>query len=197
MRLSRPLTALAAVASLVLISGACSGDSSDGTDSATGKVTIAKTTLTAPLDQVYEGEEIISSGEVTASWYQSGGKYIVIYSGANLENVGPACPGNSIRLADGSSANASNAPTEAGACTGTSTPEPTTPPEICGDLVIYTTEISTDSEGTLYGSFEIVKGDSTLGATSTVATDVASAPELSVGASEYEFDGLTYSCGLV
>lgn len=205
------------IAALALIAGACSGeDESDGSSSTTAAdattgdssepddagntdddssaVMVESTSLSAPLDQIYPGTEIISSGQVTANWYQEAGNYVVIYSGLDLESIGPACPGNSIESV-GSFSSPSNAPTAEGGCEGATTPEPPKPPLVCGDLVVYTTAIATSDSGTLYGSFEQPAGDgSFVGGTSTVTADASAAPEVDTSASAYEFEGTTYSC---
>ena len=210
------------IAVFVLLAGACSSDDSDSTTTTAGSdestdsdsgsdgdatggdtgddagsgdaVVIESTTLKAPLDQIYPGPEIIAAGEVTANWYQSGGNYVVVYSGLDLASTGPACPGNSIELPDGSFSSVSNAPTAEGGCEGATTPPPPSPPVVCDGIIVYTTAISTADEGTLYGSFEQPSDGGFLGGTSTIAADASAAPEIDTGATSYEFEGTEYDC---
>ncbi|MCP4436519.1 MAG: hypothetical protein GY812_13620 [Actinomycetia bacterium] len=188
-------------------SGSDSGDSAsedaqdnesqdrDAAGGAADAVMIESTTVKAPVDQLYPGTDAITSGEVTANWYQLGGNYVVVYSGLDLDSIGPACPGNSIRLADGSFSSVSNAPTADGGCEGATTPEPPAPPTVCDGIVVYTTAISSSDEGTLYGSFEIPAADGSFtGGTSTVAADASAAPEIDTSGASYEFEGTVYTC---
>lgn len=207
-----------AAAGLLLLAGACSdsgsddatgGDSSDeSTSSSAAPETTASTDpdaaeatmleespVSATLDEIYPGTDIITAGQVTAHWYQEDGNYVVVYSGLDLDAIGPACPGNSIQLASGQFSSVSNAPTAEGGCEGASTPEPPESPQICGDLIVYRTAISTSEEGTLFGSFEQPSGTGGfVGGTSTVPADAGSAPEIVTGAAAYSLDGTEYTC---
>ena len=88
-----------------------------------------------------------------------------------------------------------NAPTAEGGCEGATTPEPPQAPQICGDLIVYSTAISTSEEGTLYGSFEQPSGSGGfVGGTSTVTADAAAAPEIQTGAAAYSVGGTDYTC---
>ena len=208
---------LALIAAVALFAAACSDDSNDSssdtttttaaassdddsssddsTDDSSSATEIPESTLVANLDQEYPPGGLFPAGSVTANWYQQGGNYVVVYGGLDLAAIGPACPGNSIQLSDGSFASVSNSPTGEGGCEGATTPRPGTEPMICGDLIIYRTDINTGQVGTLYGSFERSAGDGTfLGATSTVATDGKVAPEIDLGATAYEFENVEYTC---
>ncbi len=216
--MGRASTALV-IAVVLLAAGACSDDGTDDGDAGETDdettTTVAESTsstdppdsggdeatvvepspVSAPLDQIYPGTEIISAGQVTANWYQEGGNYVVVYSGLDLATIGPACPGNSIQLPTGEFSSVSNAPTADGGCEGASTPEPPQPPQVCGDLIVYTTAIATSEEGTLYGSFEQPSdAGGFVGGTSTVAADAASAPEITTGSPAYTFEGTEFTC---
>ena len=211
------------IAGFLLFTGACSdsgtGDTADddsGNDSTSSSVAVESTEpddsqsddsdaaeptmlkpspVSATIDQLYPGTDIITAGQVTADWYQEGGNYVVVYSGLDLASIGPACPGNSIELASGGFSSVSNAPTGEGGCEGATTPEPPQAPQICGDLIVYSTAISTSEEGTLYGSFEQPSGSGGfVGGTSTVTADAAAAPEIQTGAAAYSLGGTDYTC---
>ena len=121
----------------------------------------------------------VAAGSVEARWYQSGGKYVVHYAGLSLDESGPLCPGNSIST-DSGFLHISNAPTEAGACTGADTlVPPPTGVKLCGELVLYLTDIPVDLAGELFGTIEIYLADGTIiGLTSTATADAAAAPEI-------------------
>ncbi len=121
----------------------------------------------------------VAAGSVEARWYQSGGKYVVHYQGLSLAESGPLCPGNSIST-DSGFLHISNAPTEAGACTGATTlVPPPTGVKLCGELVLYLTDIPVDLAGELFGTIEIYLADGTIiGLTSMATADAAAAPEV-------------------
>lgn len=148
------------------------------------------TTVSASLTTTYkvpdpqgsgpsDDELPVASGAVVARWYQSGGKYVVHYQGLSLAESGPLCPGNSIST-DSGFLHISNAPTEAGACTGATTlVPPPTGVKLCGELVLYLTDIPADLAGELFGTIEIYLADGTIiGLTSMATADAAAAPEI-------------------
>ncbi len=189
---------LAGILFIALIA-ACSddnGDKDDGstdatptaesTDEATatpeeGAFSLPDTPISASLTTTYgpPDELPVAAGSVEARWYQSGGKYVVYYQGLSLAESGPICPGNSIST-DSGFLHISNAPTEAGACTGATTlVPPPTGVKLCGELVLYLTDIPADLTGVLYGTIEIYLTDGTIvGLTSMATADVAAAPEI-------------------
>ncbi len=156
---------------------------SESTDEATATpeaFSLPDTPISASLDSPYTDDELpVAVGSVEAHWYQSGGKYVVHYRGLSLAESGPLCPGNSI-FTDGGFLHISNAPTEAGACTGATTLVPLpTGVKLCGEQVLYLTDIPADLAGDLYGSIEIYLADGTIiGLTSTATADAAAAPEI-------------------
>ena len=137
-------------------------------------ISASLTTTYGPSDQLP-----VATGSVEARWYQSGGQYVVHYAGLSLAESGPICPGNSIST-DSGFLHISNAPTEAGACTGATTLVPLpTGVKLCGEQVLYLTDIPVDLAGDLYGTIEIYLADGTIvGVTSTATADAASAPEI-------------------
>jgi len=115
-----------------------------------------------PLD--FEESELPAPiGSVTANWFTSGGFYIVGYYGLDLEASGPLCPGNSI-LSGGTFQHISNAPTGEGACEGfpTLTTDPEVGPVVCHGTLYYRTAITSDKQGTLFGTLEMLTPDGAL-----------------------------------
>ncbi len=158
----------------------------ESTDEATatpeeGAFSLPDTTVSASLTTTYgpPDELPVAEGSVEARWYQSGGKYVVHYLGLSLAESGPLCPGNSIST-DSGFLHISNAPTEAGACTGANTlVPPPTGVKLCGEQVLYLTDIPADLTGILYGTIEIYLADGTIvGLTSMATADAAAAPEI-------------------
>ena len=74
----------------------------------------------------------------------------------------------------------SNAPTGEGACSTATTLVPApTGVRLWGDDVLYLTAIPVETEGTLYGTIEQFRSDSSIiGLTSQVVADSAAAPEV-------------------
>ena len=128
----------------------------------------------APLDELP-----FPPGSVEARWYKSGDRYVVYYHNLSLD--GPAyCPGNSIRKATGFE-HISNSPAVAGACAGASTlaTEDGAGVVLCGDLVLYVTQIPSDAEGDLFGTIEILETEGAgTGLTSIAPTSMGEAPEV-------------------
>lgn len=153
------------------------------------------TPLVADLTQTYkvlagapvpfsEDELPVAIGSVQAQWYQSGGRYVLVYAGWSLEETGPLCPGNSIQTAAGFQ-DVSNAPTGEGACEGAPTlsADPTVGVRECGDLVVYVTAIPSDVGGNLYGTIERFEADGAItGLTSVAAATSGAAPEVDLDA---------------
>ena len=152
--------------------------------------------LTAPLTDTYDtatpgvapsdADLPVPSGSVIARWYQENGLYVVYYDGLDLAVSGPLCPGNSIQTPSGAFDSVTNAPTGEGACsTATTVLQPPAGVQLCGDDVLYVTAIRVTSEGTLYGTIERFRGDSTIiGLTSQVTADAAAAPEIDLSSCE-------------
>lgn len=117
-----------------------------------------------------ESELPAPPSSVEAHWYKSGGRYVVAYIGLDMSVAGPLCPGNSIRTATGFEF-VSNAPTEEGACEGftTLTSDPDVGPRVCQGILLYVTAIPSDTQGTLYGTLEMLADDGAalIGLTST------------------------------
>ena len=167
---------LAGMLCIALIA-ACTSDDGDTPEAFSPPdtpISASLTTTYGPSDQLP-----VAAGSVEARWYQSGGKYVVYYQGLSLAESGPLCPGNSI-FAEGEFQHISNAPTEAGACTGATTlVPPPTGVKLCGELVLYLTDIPVDLAGDLYGTIEIYLVDGTIvGLTSTATVDAAAAPAI-------------------
>lgn len=174
-------------------------DSTDGVDDQADDAgngagfTLPDSELTAPLDQTYDtsGDPVtddtlpVPAGSVIARWYQSDGLYVVYYDGLDIAVTGPLCPGNSIQTAAGFEF-VSNAPTGEGACSTATTLVPApTGVRLCGDNVLYLTAIPVETEGTLFGSVEQFRADSSIiGLTSQVAADSAAAPEVALSSCE-------------
>lgn len=115
-----------------------------------------------PMD--FEASELPAPpGEVTASWFTSGGFYVVGYFGLDLEASGALCPGNSI-MTGGTWLHITNAPTEEGACEGfpTLTDDPDVGPVDCHGTLFYRTAIPGDLQGTLYGTIEMLDEEGNL-----------------------------------
>ena len=197
----------AAIGCLALLAS-CSGSDGDDATTTVAETSAAPTTaissveafvlpetpLSGVLDQEYPAGGLFDAGSVTASWFRSDENYVVVYSGLDLEGIGAACPGNSIQLADGSFSSVSNAPSGPGGCEGATTPEPPVPPQVCGDLIVYTTAIAATEQGLLYGTFERSSDEGFVGATSVVPTTGDPAPEIQTGAEAYELDGTVHAC---
>ena len=149
--------------------------------------TLPESELAAPLDQTYDtsGAAVtddalpVPSGSVIARRYQAGGLYVVYYDGLDIAVTGPLCPGNSIGTATGFEF-VSNAPTGEGACSTATTLVPApTGVRLCGDDVLYLTAIPVETEGTLFGTIERFREDSSIiGLTSQTVADSAAAPEV-------------------
>ena len=162
-------------------------DDAGNGDSSAGGFTLPDSELTAPLNQTYDtsGAPVtddtlpVPTGSVIARWYQSGGLYVVYYDGLDIAVTGPLCPGNSIQTATGFDF-VSNAPTGEGACSTATTLVPApTGVRLCGDDLLYLTAIPVETEGTLYGTIEQFRSDSSIiGLTSQVVADSAAAPEV-------------------
>ncbi len=113
---------------------------------------------------------------VTAHWYQSDGFYVVVYGALAPEQA--LCPGNSIQTASGfefvsnaplGGADCSFAPVLAEAPNGVVT---------CNRVVSYVTLIPAGTEGTLFGTVEVMTDGLGVGLTSQVVADPATMPEI-------------------
>ena len=158
-----------------------------------GEVALPDTPIAATLDSTYKTGSVgappapdelpVPVLSVEARWYQSGGRYVVYYDGFSLAQSSPLCPGNSIKTEAGFE-NISNAPTAEGACTGATTlsDDPAVGVKLCGDQVLYVTEIPADSVGTLNGTIEVYLDDGMIiGVTSRSETSAGAAPEIDLG----------------
>ncbi len=96
--------------------------------------------------------------EVTAEWYSTDdGFLVVVYSGLDLDAVGPLCPGNSAQLSStGLFEFISNAPTPGADCStfDTLTTDPAVGALVCDGVLSYRTAIPADVVGNLYGTIE-------------------------------------------
>jgi len=142
---------------------------------------------------------------IEAHWYQWDGLYVVLYRGFNTLLDDPVCAGNSILETDGQFEYISNSPYEgtvAEICDGV--PKLADAPSgvySCGKLLYYLTEIPTETEGTLFGTLEIVTAGVGDGQSSIAESDIASTPEFEPGLASYELppsdvdNGGTVVCG--
>jgi hypothetical protein len=125
------------------------------------------------------------AGSVSAVWYQSGGLYVVYFEGFPLDE--PLCPGASIQLASGGFQDPANSPTGPGGCDGVPTLKPPpTGPYICDDdLVLFLTEVSTETDGVLYASTNRQKEDgSGAGMLGSVQANLEETPEVDLSGCE-------------
>ncbi|MCI0778183.1 MAG: hypothetical protein J4N95_08375 [Chloroflexi bacterium] len=167
----------------------------DGDAPDDGVFSLPESGLAAPLIDTYDtatpdvpppdADLPVPSGSVIARWYQENGLYVVYYDGLDLAISGPLCPGNSIETAAGFEF-ITNAPAGAGACsTATTILQPPAGVQLCGDDVLYVTAIRVTAEGTLFGTIERFRDDSTIiGLTSQVVADAAAAPEVDLSSCE-------------
>ena len=125
----------------------------------------------------------VRPGAVQAQWYQSLGRYVVVYLGWAIEETGSLCPGNSIQTASGF-LHVSNAATAGGTCEGATTlAGPDVGIRECGDLVVYVTAIPSDLGGNVFGTIERFEADgSIIGLTSVVAAEPSAAPAVDLDA---------------
>lgn len=169
-------------------------DADDGSDGdGDAGFSLPDSALAAPLTDTYDrsGAPVtdetlpVPAGSVIARWLQSDGVYVVYYDGLDVSVTGPLCPGNSIETAAGFDF-VSNAPTGEGACsTATTLVPPPVGVRLCGDDVLYVTDIPVETEGMLYGTIERFREDGTIiGLTSQVAADIVAAPEVDLSSCE-------------
>ena len=168
----------------------------DDGDAPDGVFSLPESGLAAPLIDTYDtatpdvpppdADLPVPSGSVIARWYQENGLYVVYYDGLDLAVSGPLCPGNSIQTPSGAFDSVTNAPTGEGACsTATTVLQPPAGVQLCGDDVLYVTAIRVTAEGTLFGTIERFRDDSTIiGLTSQVVADAAAAPEVDLSSCE-------------
>lgn len=158
----------------------------EATTDATSEIGIPATPVATFLSQAYLfGSEQGPAGAdqlpfpvntVTAHWYQSDGFYVVVYGALAPEQA--LCPGNSIQTTSGfefvsnaplGGADCSFAPTLAEAPNGVVT---------CNRVVSYVTLIPAGTEGTLFGTIELMTDGLGVGLTSQVLADPANMPEI-------------------
>ena len=142
------------------------------------------TTFIDPADPA--SPTLVPEGTAAAWWYTAGDVYAVVYTGlvgAGLAD--PLCPGNSIRVADGSFEFVSNAETEPGDC-GSIEVDPGATARVCDSVIVYTTIIPTDTEGVLTASFGGVEAGQG-GGLAEVDADLDATPEIDPEASAYVF----------
>jgi hypothetical protein len=167
------------------LASACSDDdtSTSDTTSTTAETTssteLPTTPLRAALDQPYgSGEPAVSPGAVTVAWYQADGMYVAVYAGDGIADLGPLCPGNSLRVGDGNSFDfATNAPTGPGGCDGIDST--ITEVQVCDEAWLFETRIPVASSGQLFAS--ISSSGTTAGVLGFVATG-PTAPEIDLEA---------------
>jgi hypothetical protein len=146
------------------------------------------TPVVAALDRAYifsggepaPGEAPAEPGEVEAHWYSSGDVLAVVYVGLSADI--DACPGNSLRLADGFDF-VSNAPLPNGACDDFPTLIENSADQgvqLCAGRVGYLSLIPTGSTGTLFASVERpTPDDDGVGVTGLIElTDPSILPEI-------------------
>jgi len=138
--------------------------------------------LVSGMPAAYDVSELpFPAGAVAAHWYQYGGYYVVHYSGLDLNQTGPLCPGNSIQA--GTFQNVTNSPTATGSCDGGTPVTLATPPMgayLCGTELVYHTAIPTTKTGNLWGTIDVIDGDTLVELTSMVVSNIAITPELDI-----------------
>ena len=116
------------------------------------------------------------ANSVTAHWYQSEGFYVVVYGA--LDPALEVCPGNSIQTSAGF-VNVSNAPMNGADCSfAPVVAEAPAGVVMCDRLVSYVTLIPADTEGTLFGTIELMADGLGVGLTSQAIADPANTPEI-------------------
>jgi hypothetical protein len=136
------------------------------------------------------GTELYPAGSVSAHWYDAGDTLAVVYTGAPTDL--DLCPGASVQVGDPNNfESVANAPSgDPAGCEGFPTLDPAASARVCGPVIIFTSLIPSDAEGTLYGTLERAVADADVisaGATSTVATTGEPIPGLDTEAAAYTF----------
>lgn len=171
-----------------------SAPSDDGADAAVVEASPLTAVLGDSADTNYlagpDGEELYPAGSVTANWYSAGDTLAVVYTGAPTDM--DLCPGASVQSGDPNNFEfVANAPSgDPAGCEGFPTLDPAASARVCGPVIIFTSVIPTDAEGTLYGTLELSTPDLDVisrGATSTVDTTGEALPELDTEATAYSF----------
>jgi hypothetical protein len=190
---------------LLLLTACGGGGQGDGGGDGGGPAELAASKLRAPLSGAYKvkpngsrvpprsNELPVPIGSVEAHWYRSDGVYVIAFTGLDLDETGPLCPGSSIQT-DAGFEHVTNAPTKGNACEGaTSLASPTAGVRTCGPLVFYITEIPEDTKGDLFASVERYEGRGRIvGVTGVVDADMSKAPQI-----DPEADGYAVPQGLV
>ncbi len=142
------------------------------------------------------GGDLFPAGSVEAHWYQSDGRYVVLYRGFDATDGTQICAGNSIELGANDFRSVSNSPylgTVDEICNGA--PNIASPPSgvfSCGSLLYYVTEIPTTFVGNLFGTLELGPPPpppppmNFVGQTSSVPSDIANTPEFTPGQTTYD-----------
>jgi len=202
------------LAAVVLVIAACSddggGDADDATedteapapevtDAGDGEATTPTTTaeteaspvedspVAAVLEEAYGApgaEPILEPGTAGVLWYDGGETWVAVFVGADLDALGPLCPGSSLETGPGTFEFVSNTPTEEGACEGFTNPEASV--RRCGTALVYESLIPMDATGTLYGSIERAADGGIEGITSMVDADASSASPIDLAATAYD-----------
>jgi hypothetical protein len=197
---------LGALLSLLLIT-ACTGEDGrpEDRDPESSGAELTASELTAGLNGGYkvkpngsrvpptERELPVPLDTVQAHWYRSGGVYVVVFGGLDLDETEAVCPGSSIQT-DSGFEHVTNSPTEEGACEGAPTiAGPGAGVRTCGSLLLYITEIPEDTKGDLFASLErYERNGKIIGVTGVVAADISAAPEI-----DPEADAYTLPQGLI
>jgi hypothetical protein len=185
---------------LLLLTTWCTGPGEPSTDGGAGqsRSELSASQLKAPLSGAYkvkpDGSRVPPRQEelpvpldtVEAHWYRSGGVYVVVFGGLDLDETGSICPGSSIQT-DAGFEHVTNSPTEDGACEGAPTVAGSgAGVRACGPLLLYITAIPEKTEGDLFASVErYARSGKIIGVTGVVAADMSAAPEIDPEADRY------------
>jgi hypothetical protein len=187
------------VAALLLMTIGCTGQGGQpDKEGQEGRTELAASELRAALNGGYkikpDGSRVpptqrelpVPLDTVEAHWYRSGGVYVVVFGGLDLDETGSICPGSSIQT-DAGFEHVTNSPTEEGACEGAPTIAGSgAGARACGPLLLYITGIPEETEGDLFASVErYARSGKIIGVTGVVAADMSAAPEIDPEADRY------------
>lgn len=136
----------------------------------------------APLDFT-EDELPVAPGVAEVRWYTYQDRYVAAFAGFDASEAGPLCPGASILTGAGFEF-VSNAPTEDGACEGfpTLTTDPLVEARICQGTLFYVTLVSSELQGTLFGTLEALAEPGVLIGLTSTAESANGAPGIDLDA---------------